>query len=438
MLLGFKVKNYRSFKDLQHFSLLAGKVRANENHIVEIGKRKVLKFSGMFGANGSGKSNFILALSIVQTIVNRGIDSLINNLYYRGSRALRNEDSYFEYELALNNKLYSYGFEINIFKRTIVSEWLIDMTKSNEKVIFERDLKKKLSKTDLKKTNSIFSNCLHEMENNDYELFLKEIIRRVSISQSKDIFFDEIVSVYKFLIYDMIVVKPQTHKLFDIDYYKRKEEVLKILKSLDINIVDIDYEETDIKNIQSKLSDRVFADLKNDMDLMISRFNKISCTLRIENDLYTIKKIANGNYDVKALKFKHKNSDSLFGTYEESDGTIRILELIDILLSKDKLFLIDELDSSLHPLLVTGLLKIFLQSNINNQLIITTHEMKTLDFDLVRRDEIWFAEKSENGETRIYSLEEFKDVARFDRKIDKAYMEGRFGAIANIDSSYEN
>lgn len=174
------------------------------------------------------------------------------------------------------------------------------------------------------------------------------------------------------------------------------------------------------------------------MDLMISRFNKISCTLRIENDLYTIKKIANGNYDVKALKFKHKNSDSLFGTYEESDGTIRILELIDILLSKDKLFLIDELDSSLHPLLVTGLLKIFLQSNINNQLIITTHEMKTLDFDLVRRDEIWFAEKSENGETRIYSLEEFKDVARFDRKIDKAYMEGRFGAIANIDSSYEN
>ena len=128
----------------------------------------------------------------------------------------------------------------------------------------------------------------------------------------------------------------------------------------------------------------------------------------------------------------------MFGTYEESDGTIRILELIDILLSKDKLFLIDELDSSLHPLLVTGLLKIFLQSNINNQLIITTHEMKTLDFDLVRRDEIWFAEKSENGETRIYSLEEFKDVARFDRKIDKAYMEGRFGAIANIDSSYEN
>ena len=102
------------------------------------------------------------------------------------------------------------------------------------------------------------------------------------------------------------------------------------------------------------------------------------------------------------------------------------------------MFLIDELYSSLHPLLVKGLLQLFSKSNINNQLVITTHELKTLDFDLVRRDEIWFTEKNEFGESRLYSLEEFKDVARFDRKIDKAYMEGRFGAIANIDITNEN
>lgn len=438
MLIGFKVKNFRSFKDLQHFSLLAGKVRSNDNHIVEIGKHKVLKFSGMFGANGSGKSNFILAMSMAQTIINKGIGALINNLYYRGSKILNNIDSYFEYEISLNNKLYSYGFEINIFKKEVISEWLIDMTKNTEKIIFERDLKRNLSNTDFKKTNSIFSNCLFEMKNNKNELFLKEIIRRISMSQSEDSFFDDIINVYKFLMFDMIIVKPQTHKLFDIDYYKRKDKILEILEALDINITDIDYEINDIKNIQSKLPDNVFVDLMNDIDMMTSRFNKISCTLRIENDLYTIKKQSNGIYEVKTLKFKHKNSESSFGTYEESDGTIRILELIDILLSKNKLFLIDELDSSLHPILVGGLLKIFLKSNTSNQLIITTHELKTLDFDLVRRDEIWFAEKNENGESRIYSLEEFKDVARFDRKIDKAYMEGRFGAIANINNNYEN
>ena len=81
MLIGFKVKNFKSFKELQHFSLLAGKVRSNENHIVEVGKYKILKFSGMYGANGSGKSNFISALSMAQVLLNKGIASLINNLY---------------------------------------------------------------------------------------------------------------------------------------------------------------------------------------------------------------------------------------------------------------------------------------------------------------------------------------------------------------------
>lgn len=438
MLIGFKVKNFKSFKDLQHFSLLAGKVRSNDNHIVEIGKYKVLKFSGMFGANGSGKSNLILALGMAQTIISKGIEILIDNLYYRGSEILKNQDSYFEYEIALNDKLYSYGFEINVFKKEIISEWLIDMTKSTEKIIFERDLKKSVSNTTLKQTNSTFSNCLDEMKNNNSELFLKEIIRRVSMSKNNDEFFNDIINVYKFFMFDMTIVKPQTHKLFDIDYYKRKDKVLKVFEALDINISDIDYEKTDLKNIQAKLPDNIFIDLMHDIDLMTSKFNKISCTLRIENDLYTIKKQLDGTYDVNTLKFKHKNSESFFGAYEESDGTIRILELIDILLSKNKLFLIDELDSSLHPILVDGLLKIFLKSNTSNQLIITTHELKTLDFNLVRRDEIWFAEKSENGDSKIYSLEEFKDVARFDRKIDKAYMEGRFGAIANINTDYEN
>ena len=149
----------------------------------------------------------------------------------------------------------------------------------------------------------------------------------------------------------------QMVKLFDRDYVKNSDKIIKILKSLDRNISEIIEENNDIKNIELKLS-------KNDFT--------------------------------------------------------------DILLTKNKMFLIDELDSSLHPLLVKGLLQLFSKSNINNQLVITTHELKTLDFDLVRRDEIWFTEKNEFGESRLYSLEEFKDVARFDRKIDKAYMEGRY------------
>ena len=439
MLMGFKVRNFRSFKDLQHFSMLSGKVRSNENHIIEKNKYKILKFSGMFGANGSGKSNLIFALSIGQTLIGKGINVLISSQYYRGVEDLKDDDSYFEYELALDDKLYSYGFEINIYKKEIVSEWLIDMTKTKEKIIFERDLKHNSYKSDIKDNkHSNFSNCLEEMRKNTQNLFLSEMTRRLVMAMNNDIFFKDIFSVYKFMMQDTIIIRPSTHKLFDIDYIKNKEKIIKILKALDINIVDFVTEPDDIKNIRSKLSDNDYNNLLNDINVLSMKYTNLKCTLRIENDLYIIKKQKDNTYEVCSLKFLHENSNNSFGAYDESDGTIRILELIDILLTNDKLFLIDELDSSLHPVLVYGLLKIFLKSKTTNQLIITTHELKTLDFDLVRRDEIWFAEKNGDGDSRIYSLEEFKDVARFDRKIDKAYMEGRFGAIANIDTNYEN
>lgn len=438
MLMGFKVKNFRSFDELQHFSMLAGKVRNNENHIIETNNKKILKFSGLFGANGSGKSNLIIAISIIKGIFNGGIRTLINNQFYRGKNGDPNKDSYFEYEIEIDKKLYSYGFELNFSRNELVSEWLIDMTKPTEKIIFERDLKKKTIESDIKEKNEYFNTCLKEMKNNNSDLFLLEMSRRLIMSKNNDIFFKDIINVFNFLANEMIIIRPASHKLLPLDYVDKKDKIIKYLNKMDININNIKADDYDINSIRSRMSDVDFANFINDFE-MISKKAKInSCTLRIENDLYLVKKDENNKFEVKSLKFMHNNSEYSFGAYEESDGTIRILELLDILLTDNKVYLIDELDSSLHPLLVEGLLKLFLESNNTNQLIITTHELKTLDFDLVRRDEIWFAEKSEEGNTRIFSLEKFKDVARFDRKIDKAYLEGRFGAIANIDTNYED
>ncbi len=438
MLMGFKVKNFRSFDELQHFSMLAGKVRNNENHIIETNNKKILKFSGLFGANGSGKSNLIIAISIIKGIFNGGIRTLINNQFYRGKNGDPNKDSYFEYEIEIDKKLYSYGFELNFSKNELVSEWLIDMTKPTEKIIFERDLKKKTIGSDIKEKNEYFNTCLKEMKNNNSDLFLLEMSRRLIMSKNNDVFFKDIINVFNFLANEMIIIRPASHKLLPLDYVDKKDKIIKYLNKMDININNIKADDYDINSIRSRMSDVDFANFVNDFE-MISKKAKInSCTLRIENDLYLVKKDENNKFEVKSLKFIHNNSEYSFGAYEESDGTIRVLELLDILLTDNKVYLIDELDSSLHPLLVEGLLKLFLESNNTNQLIITTHELKTLDFDLVRRDEIWFAEKSEEGSTRIFSLEEFKDVARFDKKIDKAYLEGRFGAIANIDTNDED
>ena len=115
---------------------------------------------------------------------------------------------------------------------------------------------------------------------------------------------------------------------------------------------------------------------------------------------------------------------------EESDGTVRVLDLLEILLAGEgKTYVIDELDRCLHPSLTYKFVETFLQvaEERNIQLIVTTHESRLLDFELLRRDEIWFVNKNKLGKSDVYSLEEYN--ARFDQKIDKAYLEGRYGGV---------
>ncbi len=432
MLIGFKVKNFKSFKDLQHFSFIAGKVRNNESHIYEQNNKKILKFSGIYGANGSGKSNLIAAMDFIHDILDFGTNIIIENIYFRGKEILKEEPSYFEYEILMNGKMYSYGYEMIIKEKRIISEWLIDMSSSRKRVLFDRDVENARYETIKHLKNISVMNCLEEMRTNSSILFLSEIVRRLSMFNTKDSLIEEIENIYNFFEQDFIIIRPNTHRPVEIGFMDNKEEKVRILQQLGINIQELQEVDEDMKNIKNMLPDNVFSNLMNEINNLKKDLNK-KMSLTIGNNVYTFKIDEKGDTVVKSLKFKHINCNDEFGAYEESAGTIRIFELLDIIFSTNKVYAIDELDNSLHPLLVNGFLSKFLKTNNNTQLIVTTHESKTLDFDLVRRDEIWFTEKNDDCSSKLYSLEEFKDVARFDRKIDKAYMEGRFGAIANID-----
>ncbi len=121
----------------------------------------------------------------------------------------------------------------------------------------------------------------------------------------------------------------------------------------------------------------------------------------------------------------------------ESDGTRRLLDLLPALHQMHRqggVYFIDEIDRSMHPILVRRLLEFFLASCGENpgQMILTTHESSLLDLDLLRRDEIWFAEKDHEQATRLYSLADFK--VRNDLEIRKHYLQGRFGAIPFLGS----
>ena len=147
-----------------------------------------------------------------------------------------------------------------------------------------------------------------------------------------------------------------------------------------------------------------------------------------EHNLYSIKVDTENNIQFKTIKFSHYADDDFYTLGEESDGTVRLLELYDIIKNNEgKVFVVDELDRSLQPNLTFNFIKNYLNSQNNSQLIVSTHEDRILDLSIMRRDEIWFVEKSDIGESRLYSLEEFK--TRFDKDIMNAYLDGRYGSI---------
>jgi hypothetical protein len=142
----------------------------------------------------------------------------------------------------------------------------------------------------------------------------------------------------------------------------------------------------------------------------------------------------------KSLQSLHRVHGRDYGIpfHEESDGTQRCLDLLPALYhlaNEPKVFVVDELDRSLHPLLCHALLKLFLEACPGHprQMIVTTHETHLLDLDLLRRDEIWFMEKDRRQQSQLASLVDFN--TRKDLRIEKGYLQGRFGGIPFIGNT---
>ena len=214
------------------------------------------------------------------------------------------------------------------------------------------------------------------------------------------------------------------------------EEVCNMIAAFGTGITNYQLVEVPPEKVISHLPKEIREQLQNKFEKYTTETEKstdnqqgFGIIMRSKRDFFILKML-NGKMICQTIQFEHNKKDVLFELSEESDGTVRVLDLLEILLSDEgKTYVIDELDRCLHPSLTYKFIETFLQiaAKKNIQLIVTTHESLLLDFDLLRRDEIWFVNKRETGESDIYSLEEYN--ARFDQKIDKAYLEGRYGGV---------
>lgn len=455
MLIRFNVKNFLSFAvdkkgGSQEFSMIAGKVRGKKERIFDDDKLKLLKFSAIFGANASGKSNLVKALDFMKKSV---IDELPNghtDRYCKTSPENKNKTSYFEIEIYINKKYYSYGFEILLSKSEYIAEWLVELLPDNkEKKIFTRDIRKnkyEFGSHFKNKDNGLIRKLdlyAYDIANDGSLLLLSDLNKNKKKLYEEHEEAEVFQSVYKWIENSLDINYPD-QPISDYSYMVNNsnniKEVYKIISSFGTGITGFEIVEVSgekfFKNVPKEVAEKIMAVLEkkvNEEKLLEKEVGepKIVMAMRSPRDFFLVEISAKEDVRFKTIQFAHGKNKVRFDLDEESDGTRRILDLIEVLIcnKENKVYVIDELDRCLHPSLTYRFVELFLQiaKSRNIQLIATTHESRILDFDLLRRDEVWMIEKSLEGESNLYSLEEY-DI-RFDKKVDKAYLEGRYGGI---------
>ena len=414
MLIQFSVKNFKSFKEKQVFSMEAGSGDENIENIINIKgtNENVLKSTALYGANASGKTNLISALSVAILMVR------LSNNRQPGEKLMQiepfafddktvNEPSEFEFIFYTNNNKYIYGFKAD--KNRIHEEYLYQYFSAKPTRIFERNGENyEFLQADKAKLEAI------KNQNLENKLFLSTATTwNYDKTKEPYLWFAQKIDSFQ----GGIELSVDSLEAYDNDKNEElKKFTLRLLEEADIVIKDYNVEIEEAEMDRNTLMHLQGFKLPVPGVLPKQKSLKsITMTHEVINDKDEIK-VYNLNY------------------FNESSGTRILFSMAPILKSvfeRGKIIIIDEIERSLHPSLVEMIIKFFHNPEINKgnaQLIFNTHDTNLLSLDLFRRDQIWFAEKDpKKGATELYPLDDFS--VRKTENIQKGYLNGRYGAI---------
>ena len=437
MILRTTVRNLYSFKDETEISFVAGKGTTHCEHVSRAEKRddiSVLKAGIIYGANASGKSNIIKAVSVIQKIALGSVPK--KNIEPFKLTALKNNTSKIEVEFKAGKRFYAYGVEFTI--KGIVEEWLYDINSRTEKEVFSRRVGP---------DGNVFS--FGTIDGNDE---IQQLVRFISQSTPiTDSFLSEYVkrngkglaainNAYRWMKEDLKIIFPESrYEGISIRAEKDKDFALatkSLLEYFNTGIVDIRRIKVNKEDLE--LPKEIVNDLLTEAEsnkAFVVASPSDSSTYFFETDENGITSI----YKQSAIHRMKNGGEVPFEMDEESDGSIRLLDFIPMLIDlklNSSVYLIDEIDRSMHPMLSQKLLEYyfaFLDKERDTQLICTTHESNLLDLNMIRADEVWFVEKGQDGASHLTSLAEYKPR----EDVRKGYLQGRYGAIpffASINS----
>ena len=431
MLLRFKVRNYRSIRDEAVLDLEAVGLKDHKECLLKYNGEDYLPVISINGKNGGGKSNVIRAMWLAVQFIRNAQRTQTENAGvpvtpFALNDYSRNEPTSFEFEYVYDGVRFNYGFSAT--RQIVTEEHLYWSPKGQSAKIFSRD-----------------GQTFNFPKNNDKRL--KEMIQK-AVAPNQLFFAVSCTMNYQPCISAMKWFR--TKVFFSRDYsdlgknmidYSEDEKMLQSIvnmaKAADVGISDMEFE-FDNREISSFEE----LDLSSDPDK----------TEQLRSALEEFRKSlqSDPNGDGGTLKISELKATSLhkglnrdgrqeyypLSLMDESDGTIRLMAraaAIEEALRGGGVFIVDEIENRLHPILVEYIIKRFQDNSVSTgaQLIFTTHSTDILNREMLRRDQYYFVDKKEKtGATELYSLSDFSP--RNDERIGKAYLLGKYGAIPYV------
>jgi uncharacterized protein len=417
MLIDFSVTNYGMVLEQQTLSMLAAtahnELPGNTFAMQPEKGPHLLKAASLYGPNASGKSTLIKALNFMKDCVltshtETQRDEPIDVQPFKLTAESRAADSEFEVNLVEGGVRYQYGFKCN--QERFTEEWLFAFPKGRPQKWFHRVFDVKNKKDEYKFSPLFESESRYhawQADTRPNALFLSKAIHSNS---------DQLLPVFNWFKQRLRIIGLNRrglvgYTLKECDDHRKKQRIIDFIAAADIPIVDIEIERKiiELNDLPKGMPDEV----REDFVKKVNEGGGMAEVIFIHQDSKTKERI---NFDLD----------------EESEGTQRLFALagpfLDII-DTNRILVIDEIDSSLHPMLVHQLVAEFHRlSDKQAQLIFTAHDTSLLNLDLLRRDQMWLFKRNAQQASEWYSVSDFGGV-RKDESIERKYLGGRYGAI---------
>lgn len=415
MIIEFSITNYKSFKEKTTFSMVADdKDKTQPQNCFNFNKTTILQSAVIYGANASGKSNFMEAFGMIKNLI---LDSARNvpdeNIFeyqpFEFDEQMPNEDVELEIYFVFNH--IKYFFKCNFNSNAFSKEALYYYPNEKQTLLYKRNFDQFEFGTQLKGEKKAVANLTAP-----FQLYLSNgVINNMPQLIGVHQYFNDAFMAIPFLDgnvekqYIELIAKDFFYKEKNKDFY---ENMLNLMTSLDTGITDIEIEERNNLRVGS------FLRKKRSVYKLFSRYKIITFHQGKKSD-----------GTITQQKFELER---------ESTGTQKLFVIIGLVLRAlmhGRVIIIDEFERSLHPHISKFIISLFNNKNINTkgaQLIVATHDTELISKDNnLRRDQVWFIEKDENGISDLYALTDIEGI-RKDVPFDKWYLTNRLGGVPNL------